>query len=53
MPIRLQLHAPAYDLGNFIRTLAMTNRAEPWSRTSQREKLIKIGAKLVSHGWRI
>ena len=24
--------------------------AEPWSLTSLREKLIKIGAKVVSHG---
>jgi hypothetical protein len=26
------------------------NAAEPWSLTSLREKLIKIGAKVVSHG---
>jgi hypothetical protein len=36
----------AYNLGNFMRTLAMPNTAEPWSLTSLREKLIK----LVSHG---
>jgi hypothetical protein len=46
----LQLHALAYDLGNFMRTLAMPKTAEPWSLTSLREKLIKIGAKVVSHG---
>ena len=28
----------------------MPNAAEPWSLTSLREKLIKIGAKVVSHG---
>ncbi len=33
-----------------MRTLAMPNTAEPWSLTSLREKLIKIGAKVVSHG---
>jgi hypothetical protein len=33
-----------------MRTLAMPKTAEPWSLTSLREKLIKIGAKLVSHG---
>jgi len=48
--VRLQLHALAYNLGNFMRTLAMPTTAEPWSLTSLREKLIKIGAKVVSHG---
>jgi hypothetical protein len=33
-----------------MRTLAMPKAAEPWSLTSPREKLIKIGAKVVSHG---
>jgi hypothetical protein len=31
-----------------MRTLAMPKAAEPWSLTSLREKLIKIGAKVVS-----
>jgi len=48
--VRLQLHALAYNLGNFKRTLAMPKTAEPWSLTSLREKRIKIGAKVVSHG---
>ena len=48
--VRLQLHALAYNLGNFMRTLAMPEASEPWSLTSLREKLIKIGAKVVSHG---
>jgi hypothetical protein len=48
--VRLQLHALAYNLGNFMRTLAMPKAAEPWSLTSLREKLIKIGAKVVRHG---
>jgi hypothetical protein len=48
--VRLQLHGLAYNLGNFMRTLAMPKGAEPWSLTSLREKLIKIGAKVVSHG---
>ena len=48
--VRLQLHALAYNLGNFMRTLAMPASAEPWSLTNLREKLIKIGAKVVSHG---
>jgi hypothetical protein len=33
-----------------MRTLAMPKTAEPWSLTRLREKLIKIGAKVVSHG---
>ncbi len=48
--VRLQLHALAYNLGNFMRTLAMPKRVEPWSLTSLRDKLIKIGAKVFSHG---
>src|SRR6202521_1950241 len=48
--VRLQLHALAYNLGNFMRTLAMPKAAESWSLTSLREKLIKIGAKVVRHG---
>ena len=33
-----------------MRTLAMPKTVERWSMTSLREKLIKIGAKIVSHG---
>ena len=48
--IRLQLHALAYNLGNFMRTLAIPKAGAPWSLTSLRRTLIKIGAKVVSHG---
>jgi Transposase DDE domain group 1 len=48
--VRLQLHALAYNLGNFMRTLALPETVQPWSLTSLREKLIKIGAKVVSRG---
>ena len=44
------MYALAYNLGNFMRTLAIPKTAEPWSLTSLREKLIKIGEKVVSHG---
>jgi hypothetical protein len=40
----------AYNLGNFLRTLATPEAIADWSLTSLREKLIKIGAKVVSHG---
>ena len=48
--VRLQLHALAYNIGNFMWTLAMPKAAAPWSLTSLREKLVRIGAKVVSHG---
>lgn len=48
--VRLQLHTLAYNLGNFLRTLATPEPIQDWSLTSLREKLIKIGAKVVSHG---
>ena len=33
-----------------MRTVAMPKAIAQWSLTSLREKLIKIGAKVVSHG---
>jgi hypothetical protein len=47
--VRLQLHVLAYNLGNLKRTLAMPKATETWSLTSLRQKLFKIGAKVVSH----
>jgi hypothetical protein len=37
-------------VGNFLRTLATPEAIEKWSLTSLREKLIKIGARVVNHG---
>ena len=48
--VRLQLHALAYNFGNFLRTLATPEPIKDWSLTSLKEKLIKIGAKVVAHG---
>jgi hypothetical protein len=48
--VRLQLHALAYNLGTFLRTLALPEGVERWTLTTLRERLIKIGAKVVSHG---
>jgi Transposase DDE domain group 1 len=48
--VRLQLHALAYNLGNFLRTLATPEPIKHWSLTSLKEKVIKIGAKVISHG---
>jgi hypothetical protein len=48
--VRLQLHALAYNLANFMRTLALPKEVEHWSLTTLREKLVKIGAKVTSPG---
>jgi hypothetical protein len=48
--VRLQLHALAYNLANFLRTLALPEEVEHWSLTTLREKLVKIGARIVRHG---
>jgi len=48
--VRLQLHALAYNLGNFLRTLALPDAVKQWSLTSLHEKLVKIDAKIVRHG---
>ena len=48
--VRLQFHALAYNLGNFMRTLALPKEVEHWSLTTLREKLVKIGAQVVRHG---
>jgi hypothetical protein len=48
--VRLQLHALACNLANFLRTVATPELIERWSLTSLRERLIKTGARLVRHG---
>ena len=48
--VRLQLHALAYNLANFMRALALPEEVEQWSLTTLREKLVKIGARIVRHG---
>ncbi len=47
--VRLQLFVLAYNLGNFLRRLALPKSVKKWSLTALRDKLIKIGAKVVSH----
>ena len=46
---RLQLFALAYNLGNFVRRLALPRSVRHWSPKTLREKLIKIGARVVAH----
>ena len=45
----MQLFALAYNLANFLRRLALPRAVKHWSLTTLREKLIKIGAKVVTH----
>jgi hypothetical protein len=46
---RLQLFALAYNLANFLRQLVLPKPIRGWTLTTLREKLIKIGAKVVAH----
>src|SRR5690349_16774936 len=48
--VRLQLFALAYNLANFLRSLALPDEVARWSLTTLREKLVKIGARIVRHG---
>ena len=47
--VRIQLHALAYNLANFLRTLVLPDAIADWSLTSLRDRIIKIGAKAVRH----
>jgi hypothetical protein len=48
--VRLQLHALAYNLAIFLRTLALPEEMKHWSMTTLRDRLVKIGARIVRHG---
>jgi len=39
-----------YNLANFLHALALPSKVEHWSLTTLREKLVKIGARIVGHG---
>lgn len=45
----LQLFALAYNLGNFFRQMVLPKSVSNWTMTTLREKVIKIGAKVVCH----
>ena len=47
--VQLQLFALAYNLGNFLRRLALPRKIQQWTLTTLREKVIKIGAKVLRH----
>jgi hypothetical protein len=46
---RLKLFIMAYNLGNFLRTLALPEGIKHWSLRSIQLKLIKIGGRLIKH----
>jgi hypothetical protein len=46
----LQLFALAYNFSNFMRTFPLPEGVEHWPPTTLREKLVKIGARIVRHG---
>jgi hypothetical protein len=48
--VRLQLFALAYNLANFLRSLVLPKDVAQWTLTTLREKLVKIGARIVRHG---
>jgi hypothetical protein len=47
--VRLKLFIMAYNLGNFLRTLALPEGIKHWSLRSIQLKLIKIGGRLIKH----
>lgn len=50
--VRLALFVLAYNLGNFLRRFALPSKVSHWSLRSVQLKLIKIGAKVISHSRR-
>jgi hypothetical protein len=44
------MHVLAYNLGNCLRTLPTPETIKDLSLTTLKERLIEIGAKVVSHG---
>lgn len=50
--VRLAQFVLAYNLGNFLRRLALPSMVSHWSLRSVQLKLVKIGARVVSHSRR-
>jgi hypothetical protein len=50
--VRLALFVLAYNLGNFLRRFALPGEVSHWSLRSVQLKLIKIGARIISHARR-
>ncbi len=50
--VRLALFVLAYNMGNFLRRFALPREVSHWSLSSIQLKLIKIGARVISHSRR-
>jgi hypothetical protein len=44
---------PAYNLGNFMKRLALPQIAKLWTLTSVQTRMIKTGGRLVQHARRL
>jgi hypothetical protein len=51
--VRLWLFILAYNLGNFMRRLALPEAVKHWSLTSLQTRMIKTGGRLVRHARRL
>ena len=51
--VRLALFILAYNLGNFLRRLALPEAMQHWSLTSLQTRMIKTGGRLVRHARRL
>jgi hypothetical protein len=51
--VRLGLFVLAYNLGNFMRRLALPESMKHWSLTSIQTRMIKTGGRLVRHAKRL
>ena len=51
--MRLGLFVLAYNLGNFMRRLALPEPMKHWSLTSLQSRMIKTGGRLVRHARRL
>ena len=51
--VRLWLFVLAYNLGNFMRRLTLSESVKHWSLRSVQTKLIKMGGRLVRHARRL
>jgi hypothetical protein len=51
--VRLALFVLAYNLGNLLRRLVLPPEMARCCLTTRREKLVKIGARLVRHARRL
>jgi hypothetical protein len=51
--VRLQLFILAYNLGDFLRRLALPEAVKEWSLRTLQVKLVKTGGRLVCHARRL